>query len=78
MLASPLSHMTRQQVLPYLMKMDLEVGEEVVEETLVGYRTSHKESLFQALSQEPLLGISAGPYTSLEEDLLSERGPSND
>ena len=59
--------MTRQQVLPYLMKKDLDVGEEdgdvVVEETFARYRTSHKDSLFQALLQEPLLGISAGPYT---------------
>ena len=43
------------------MKMDLEVGEVdgdmVVEETLVRYRTSHEDSLFQVFHNEPLLGI---------------------
>ena len=58
--------MTRQQVLPYLKKMDLEVGEEdvVVEETLLGYRTSHKDSLFQAFHKSHYWALIAGPYTS--------------
>ena len=49
--------MTRQQVLPYLKKMDLEVGEEdvVVEETLLGYRTSHNKPL-SGVSQEATFG----------------------
>ena len=42
--------MTRQQVLPYPMKKDLDVGEEdgdvVVEETFTRYRTSHKIASF--------------------------------
>ena len=49
------------------MKMDLEEevdGDVVMEETLLGYRTSLKDSLFQAFHNKPLLGISAGPYTS--------------
>ena len=43
--------MTRQQVLPYLKKMDLVVGEVdgdvVVEETLHGYHTSHNIASFR-------------------------------
>ena len=66
--------MTRQQVLPYLMKMDLEVGEEVVEETLLGYRTSHKDSLFQAFHNKPLLGINRWTLHQLERDPPIRRG----
>ena len=39
----PFVALTRRKVLPYLKKADLEDGDEdVVEETLLGYRTSHK------------------------------------
>ena len=70
--------MTRQQVLPYLMKMDLEVGEVdgdmVVEETLVRYRTSHKYCLFQAFHKKPLLGINCWTLHQLKWDPPIRRG----
>ena len=70
--------MTRQQVLPYLKKMDLVVGEEVVEETLVRYRTSHKIASFRRFTISHFWALIAGPYTSLKRTLLSEGGPSID
>ena len=52
--------MTRQQVLPYLKKMDLEEGEVdgevVVKETLVRYPTSHKYSLFLGVVTRATIG----------------------
>ena len=48
--------MTRQQVLPYLMKMDRQEGDDdVVEDGPLGVDTSHKKALWP-LSQMPLLG----------------------
>ena len=63
------------------MKMDLEEeveGDVVMEEALAGYRTSHKIAFFRHFTISHFWALIAGPYTSLEEDLLSERGPSND
>ena len=39
--------MARQQVLPYLVVEDLEDGDVVVEETLLGCHTSHKIASFR-------------------------------
>ena len=70
--------MTRQQVLPYLMKMDLEVGEEVVEETLVRYRTSHKIASFRRFTISHFWALALDLTPANKRTLLSEGGPSLD
>ena len=62
--------------------MDLEEGEVdgdvVVEEPKLGYHASHRFASFRRIQESHYWALIAGPFTSLEEDLLSERGLSSD
>ena len=73
--------MARQQVLPYLVVEDLEDGDVVVEETLLGCHTSHKKPLLGIITISHFRAITLDfQITSkkTKRTLLSEGGPSVD
>ena len=71
--------MTRQQVLPYLKDVDLEDGEVgVVEETLLGCRTSHKIASFRRFTISHFWALALDLTPANKRTLLSEGGPSID
>ena len=70
--------MARQQVLPYLVVEDLEDGDVVVEEALLGHYTFTQEASFGRYHKKPLLGVMLNFVHQQERTLLSEGGPSVD